>query len=66
MRRRRRRRLRLNCFGCGRYWRRKRQAFYDLFRLPFRYTKEELTARKMDLEERLKNINRKLKQIKEE
>ena len=61
--RRRRRRLRLNCFGCRRFWKRRKQAFCDLFRLPYRYTKKELTERKADLEERLKNINRKLKQI---
>lgn len=61
--RRRRRRLRLNCFGCGRFWGRKKQAFCDFFRLPFRYTKEELMNRKKDLQERLKNIDRKLKQI---
>jgi len=59
----RRRRLRMNCFGCGRFWRRRRQALCDLFRLPLQYTVEELEARKTDLEERLENINRKLNML---
>ena len=59
----RRRRLRMNCFGCGKFWSRKRQTFCELFRFPFKYTKEELETRKVDLEERLRNINRKLNQI---
>ena len=66
MRNRHRRRLRINCFGCGRFWRRKYRALQDIIRLPLQYTKEELTARKIDLEERLKNINRKLNQLKKE
>jgi len=64
--RRRRRRFRINCYGCRRFWRRKYIALCDLVRIPLTYTKEELIVRKQDLEERLTNINRKLKQIEEE
>ena len=66
MRNRHRRRLRVNCFGCRKFWRRKYQALQDAFRLPLQYSKEELIARKIDLEDRLENINRKLNQLKKE
>jgi len=66
MRNRHRRRMRLNCFGCKKFWRRKYRALCDIVRLPLQYTKEELTVRKIDLEERLKNIDRKLKQLNKE
>lgn len=63
MRHRRRRRLRMNCWGCGRFWRKKGRAFCDFFRLPFQYDKEDLLLRKEELQERIQNINRKLKEL---
>jgi len=65
-RRQRKYKLRQNCWKCSKFWKRKGRALCDLFRLPFYYDQEDLLLRKRELQERIKNINRKLKILEKE